>query len=41
MNNKAFNLRNTVGYAVIDVIETARKVTGARIPVAIYPRLAD
>ena len=36
--NKAYNLGNGKGYSVFEVIETARRVTGARIPVAIYPR---
>lgn len=36
--NKAYNLGNGKGYSVLEVVETARRVTGARIPVAIYPR---
>lgn len=38
--NKAYNLGNNRGYSVIDVIETARKVTGAQIPTTIHPRRA-
>ena len=38
--NKAYNLGNSSGYSVIDVIETARKATGAQIPAVIHPRRA-
>lgn len=37
-SNKAYNLGNGKGYSVLEVVETARRVTGAEIPVAIYPR---
>ena len=36
--NKAYNLGNNKGYSVIDVIETARMVTGNEIPTLIQPR---
>lgn len=36
--NKAYNLGNGKGYSVIDVIETARKVTGRRITTVDHPR---
>lgn len=36
--NKAYNLGNGKGYSVIEVIETARKVINAQIPVVIHPR---
>lgn len=36
--NKAYNLGNDKGYSVLEVIETARRVTGAPIPVATHPR---
>jgi UDP-glucose 4-epimerase len=36
--NKAYNLGNSRGYSVLEVIETARKVTGASIPVVSHPR---
>jgi UDP-glucose 4-epimerase len=38
--NKVYNLGNGEGYSVIEVIETARKVTGAKIPSRPYPRRA-
>jgi len=37
-SNKVFNLGNGEGFSVIEVIETARKVTGAKIPVVDHPR---
>jgi len=36
--NSAYNLGNGEGFSVMEVIETARKVTGADIPVKICPR---
>lgn len=36
--NKAYNLGSSKGYSALEVIETARRVTGARIPVTICPR---
>ena len=36
--NKAYNLGNSKGSSVLEVIEIAKRVTGAQIPVAIYPR---
>lgn len=38
VHNKAYNLGNNKGYSVLQVIETARKVTGTRIPAVIYPQ---
>ncbi|WP_298218643.1 UDP-glucose 4-epimerase GalE [Halothiobacillus sp.] len=38
--SKQFNLGNGDGYSVLDVIETARKVTGKEIPVLIKDRRA-
>jgi UDP-glucose 4-epimerase len=38
--NKVYNLGNGEGYSVIDVIETARRVTGAEIPSRPCPRRA-
>jgi UDP-glucose 4-epimerase len=38
--NKAYNLGNDKGYSVLEVIETARKVTGAPIPAAIHSKRA-
>ena len=38
--SKVYNLGNGEGYSVMDVIETARKVTGAKIPSRPYPRRA-
>lgn len=37
-SNKVYNLGNSRGYSVLEVIETARKVTGAAIPVVSHPR---
>ena len=39
-NGRACNLGNQQGYSVIDVIETARKVTGLDIPTKVCPRRA-
>ncbi|MFC2048357.1 UDP-glucose 4-epimerase GalE [Chloroflexota bacterium] len=36
--NKTYNLGSNKGYSVLQVIETARKVTGPRIKAVIYPR---
>lgn len=36
--NEAYNLGSNKGYSVLQVIETARKVTGTRIPVVIHPQ---
>ena len=36
--SKAYNLGNGEGYTVSEVIETARKITGATIPVKVCPR---
>ena len=36
--NKAYNIGNSNGFSVLDVIETARKVTGSLIPAEIHPR---
>ncbi len=36
--DEVYNLGNGKGYSVIEVIETARKVTHNRIPVVIHPR---
>jgi UDP-glucose 4-epimerase len=36
--NKAYNLGNGEGYSVIKVVEAARKVTGAEIPIVVSPR---
>ena len=36
--NKAYNLGNSGGYSVLEVIEVARKITGTEIPVKVYPR---
>ena len=36
--NKAYNLGNNKGYSVLEVIETARKVTGTPIPAVIHPK---
>jgi len=35
---KSYNLGNGEGYSVMDVIEAARRVTGAKIPVKVCPR---
>jgi len=37
-SNKVFNLGNGEGFSVIEVIETTRRVTGAKIPVVDHPR---
>jgi UDP-glucose 4-epimerase len=36
--NKVYNLGSGEGYSVIEVVETARKVTGAKIPTLIHSR---
>ncbi len=36
--NRVYNLGNGRGFSVFEVIETARKVTGDRIPVVVHPR---
>ena len=36
-SNRAYNLGNSKGYSVLEVIETARRVTGTEIPVTIHP----
>jgi UDP-glucose 4-epimerase len=36
--NKAYNLGNSKGYSMLEVIETAREITGASITVANHPR---
>jgi UDP-glucose 4-epimerase len=36
--NQVYNLGNGEGYSVMEVIEAARRVTGAKIPVEVYPR---
>jgi UDP-glucose 4-epimerase len=36
--NRTYNLGNGEGYSVLEVIETARKVTGTQIPTSIHPR---
>lgn len=36
--HQVYNLGNGAGYSVIEVVETARKVTGARIPTVMCPR---
>ena len=36
--NKAYNLGNDRGYSVMEVVGTARKVTGSSIPTAIHPK---
>jgi UDP-glucose 4-epimerase len=36
--NKAYNLGNGAGYSVLEVIETAKDITGAKIPVVTHPR---
>ena len=36
--NKVYNLGSGEGYSVVEVVETARKVTGAQIPTAIHSR---
>ncbi len=38
--NKAYNLGNGEGYSVLEVVETARKVTGVDIPAIVRPRRA-
>jgi UDP-glucose 4-epimerase len=40
LNGRAYNLGNGDGYSVLEVVETARKVTGVDIPVIISPRRA-
>ena len=40
LSSKAYNLGNGEGYSVLEVLEAARKVTGAEIPVKICPRRA-
>ena len=37
INSRVYNLGNNKGYSVLEVIETARKITGAGIPATIYP----
>lgn len=37
-SNKAYNLGNSEGYSVLEVISTVRKVTGANIPTVVQPR---
>lgn len=39
-NNKAYNLGNSRGYSVMEVIKMAREITGAPISTAIHPRRA-
>ena len=36
--SKIFNLGNTKGYSVLEVIDISRKITGASIPAAIHPQ---
>jgi UDP-glucose 4-epimerase len=36
--NKTYNLGNSKGYSVLEVVETAIKVTGAQIPLIFHPR---
>lgn len=36
--SQVYNLGNGEGYSVMEVIEAARRVTGAAIPVEVYPR---
>lgn len=36
--SKTYNLGNGQGYSVLEVVESARRVTGATIPVKVYPR---
>lgn len=38
VNSKAYNLGNGEGYSVSEVIEAARRVTGAAIPIEFLPR---
>ena len=38
LGNRAYNLGNGEGFSVMEVIETARKVTGVDIPIEICPR---
>ena len=38
--NRAYNLGNGAGYSVLEVIETARNITGAKISIAIHQRRA-
>ena len=38
LNGKAYNLGNQKGYSVIEVIETAKKVTGVNLSVKVGPR---
>jgi len=40
LSGSAYNLGNGEGYSVLEVVETARKVTHAEIPVKISPRRA-
>jgi UDP-glucose 4-epimerase len=40
LSGKAYNLGNGEGYSVLEVVEAARKVTHAEIPVKISPRRA-
>ncbi len=40
LNTRKYNLGNGQGYSVLEVIETARKVTGHPIPVVMGPRRA-
>ena len=37
-SSRVYNLGNGEGYSVFEVVETARKVTGAQIPVVMHPR---
>lgn len=37
-SNRAYNLGNSEGYSVLEVIEATKKVTGAQIPTVVHPR---
>ena len=36
--SRAYNLGNGEGFSVVEVVEVARRVTGATIPIKVYPR---
>jgi UDP-glucose 4-epimerase len=38
LSGRAYNLGNNQGYSVLEIIETARKITGVDIPTKISPR---
>ena len=38
LNTRAYNLGNSHGYSVMEIVETARKITGINIPAKFSPR---